>query len=31
MWPFSGALEDPEDDAAMEKHGTNAPYSAMKS
>jgi len=31
MWRFSGALEDPEDDTVMEKHGAEAQYSAVKS
>jgi len=31
MWLFSGAPEDPEDDTAMEKHGAEALYSAVKS
>jgi hypothetical protein len=31
MWLFSGVPEDPEDDPVMEKHGTDALYSALKS
>jgi len=31
MWLFSGAPDDPEDDAVMEKHSTNALYSAVNS
>jgi len=31
MWLFSGAPEDPEDGAVMEKHGADALYSAVKS
>ena len=31
MWLFSGPPEDPEDETFMEKHGTNALYSAVKS
>jgi len=30
MWLFSGAPEDPEDETLMEKHGTEALYSAVK-
>jgi len=30
MWLFSGAPEDPEDDAVMEKQGADALYSAGK-
>jgi len=30
MWLLSGAPEDPEDDTVMEKHGTEALYSAVK-
>jgi len=31
MWLFSGAPDDPEDETLMEKHGTEALYSAVKS
>ena len=31
MWLFSGTPEDPEDDTAMEMHGADALYSAVKS
>ena len=31
MWLFSGAREDREDETAMEMHGANALYSAVKS
>jgi len=31
MWLFAAAPEDPKDDTAMEKHGAEALYSAVKS
>jgi hypothetical protein len=31
MWLNSGAPEDPQDETVMEKHCTNALYSAVKS
>jgi len=31
MWLFSGAPDDPEDDAVMKKHGAEVLYSAVKS